>query len=133
MGGQHFSLACTLNTNGEGVKLRALADSGANGFVFINKSRAIELAKHFNIPISRLPFTIKVKGFDGETARTPVSHLLRLNLLLNGRKFLNIPLLIIDIASHDLILSRAFFAHFKIDLAVHNRKLIWPESIPPHP
>ena len=49
MGGRHFTLPCTVSKNGFGVPLTALADSGANGFAFINTACAIDIAKFFNL------------------------------------------------------------------------------------
>jgi hypothetical protein len=48
-------MLCTLSYNGYSVKLEALADSGANGFVFIDILCAIDLAKFLSIKAQQLP------------------------------------------------------------------------------
>ena len=82
MGGQHLTIACMLSTNGTSVALRALIDSGANGFIFVNTLFAIDLARSFNITTARLPSSIQVKGYDGRPGK-PVTHYIRLHLTVN--------------------------------------------------
>jgi hypothetical protein len=41
MGGQHLTIACMLSTNGTSVASRALIDSRANGFIFVNTHKPV--------------------------------------------------------------------------------------------
>ena len=82
MGGQHLTIACMLSTNGTSVASRALIDSGANGFIFVNTLFAIDLARSFNITTTRLPSPIQVKGYDSKLGK-PVTHYIRLHLIVD--------------------------------------------------
>jgi len=66
MGGRHFTIPCTISRNGYGIDLHALADTGANGFAFIDTACAIDTAKFLNLEATPLKEPIAVKGFDGK-------------------------------------------------------------------
>jgi hypothetical protein len=100
-----LTIPCTLSHNGYSVKLKALADSGANGFVFIDTLYAINIAKFLNLKVQQLPRAINVKGYNGKVGNA-ITHILRLHLTVDGRRQYNLPLMILDLGSHDLILSR---------------------------
>jgi hypothetical protein len=57
------------------VKLNALADSGANGFVFINTLYLINIAKFLNVKAQRLSCLINVKGYN-KKAGSAITHIL---------------------------------------------------------
>jgi hypothetical protein len=82
----------------------ALADSGANGFVFIDTAYAVDIAKFLNLKAQRLSSSIKVKGYDGKASNS-VTYILRLHLTIDGRRQYNLPLLILDLGSYNLILG----------------------------
>jgi hypothetical protein len=80
-----LTIPCTLSKNGYSISLNALADSGANGFVFIDTTFAIDIAKFFQLKAQRLPQPISVKGYDG-VASNSVTHILHLHLTVDGRR-----------------------------------------------
>jgi hypothetical protein len=80
-----MTITCKLSKNGHGVTSKALVDSGANGFVFINTLFAVDLAKYLGLKAQPLPRTIKVKGYDGGS-HNYASHYLRLHLTIDGRR-----------------------------------------------
>ena len=49
MGGNHFTVPCTISYNGFRVDSYALADTRANGFAFIDTACAIDVAKFLDI------------------------------------------------------------------------------------
>ena len=130
MGGPHLTIPCTLSYNGYAVQLPALADSGANGFSFINTPCAVSIAKFLNLKARRLPQPIHVKGYNGQVGST-ITHLLKLHLTVDGRRQYNIPLLILDLGSHDLILGRKWFAYFNVLIDTRHRRLLWPAGLQP--
>jgi hypothetical protein len=75
MGGQHLTIPCTLSNNGYSIKLNALADSGANGFVFIDTQCAIDIAKFLDIKAQQLLHEVTVKGYNSK-AGNAISHYL---------------------------------------------------------
>ncbi len=129
IGGKHLTIPCTLSKNGYGIQLHTLGDTGANGFAFLNTPLAYDIAKFFDIKAKRLPFSVAVKGFNGEGS-TSVSHYLQMHFTIDGRKQYNCPLLILDLGSHDMIIGRAWFEHFRVLLNIHDRKLLWPKDLP---
>ena len=105
MGGNHLTLPCILSKNGNRVKLRTLADSGANGLAFLNTPIAYDLAAFCNTSLEPLPCPIRVKGYEGKI-QTAVVQFLRLHLKIDGRKIWNLPFLVLDLGSQDCILGR---------------------------
>ena len=83
MGGNHFTVPCTISYNGFRVDSYALADTGANGFAFIDTACAIDVAKFLDIKTTRLEKPITVKGFDGKHGKA-VTHILILHLSIDG-------------------------------------------------
>ena len=130
MGGTHLTVSCTLSNTGYGVVTRALIDSGANGYVFIDTQCAVDVARFLNLKTRRLPRAVPVKGYNGEGGQ-PITHYLRLHLTVDRRRQYNIPLLILDLGSHDLILGRKWLAFFNILVDARNACLRWPKELEP--
>ena len=130
MGGKHLTISCTLASNGYGVISQALIDSGANGFLFIDTQCAIDIAKFLKLKAKRLPRAVPVKGYDGQRGQ-PVTHYLRLHLSVDGRRQYNVPLLILNLGSYDLILGRKWLAFLDILVDVRRRRLVWPRELEP--
>jgi hypothetical protein len=105
VGGPHLTIPCTLSKNGYAVQLYALADSGANGFLFLDTRCAIDTAKFLGIKAQRLPTAINVKGYDGHGGNS-ITHILRLHLTVDGRRQYNIPFLILDLGLHNYIIRQ---------------------------
>jgi hypothetical protein len=130
MGGKAFTMDCTITTNGYGTPTAALIDSGANGFSFINTLLAYDIAKFHGLKVSKLPRPIRVKGYDNKVA-TSATRYIRFGLLLDHRKFVNMPFVILDIGNHDVILGKTFFEYYNTKLDVKGRKLLWPPTLLP--
>ena len=64
--GQYLTISCTLLNNRYSIKLNALADSGANGFVFINTQCMIDIAKFLNIKAQQLLHEVTVKKYNSK-------------------------------------------------------------------
>jgi predicted aspartyl protease len=127
LGGKHFTVPCKIAQNGYAIQTSALADSGANGFVFIDTRFARELMKFLNTTTTTLAKPYTVKGYDGRPGK-PVSEVLTLHLEVDGRRQKDIPMLVLDLGSHDLILGRKWFTHFDVWLDVRNQRLLWPRA-----
>jgi hypothetical protein len=127
LGGEHFTVPCRLAYNGYAIQTSALADSGANGFVFIDTRFAQDLMKFLNVSSTSLPKPCAVKGYDGRPGK-PVSEVLILHLEVNRHRQQKIPMLILDLGSHDLILGRKWLDHFDIWLDIRNKRLLWPKE-----
>lgn len=109
---------------------RALIDSGANGFVFIDTQCAVDIARFLSLKTRRLPRTVPVKGYNGREGQ-PITHYLRLHLTVDRRRQYNLPLLILDLGSHDMILGRKWLAYFNILVDARGSRLVWPKELQP--
>lgn len=107
--------------------MTTLADTGANGYLFIDTQRAIEIARFFGIPTQKLPIPVGTKGYDGQ-AGSAITHAIVCHLLIEGRRFLNQPFLITSLGQQDLIIGRRWLAEQDVWLDVRNRNLVWPEQ-----
>ena len=130
LGGQQFSVSSHIGKNGYGVETDSLVDTGANGYAFINTKFAIQVARFCQTPAVRLQAVCYVKGYDGKT-KEPVTHVIFLDLRIDGRQFKEVPLLIADLGNHEMILGRKWLAEQDIWLDVRNRRMIWPNGRSP--
>jgi hypothetical protein len=64
VGGLYLLIFCILLYNGYAIQLNALADSGANGFVFINTLYIYNIAKFLELKAQRLLQPVSVKGYN---------------------------------------------------------------------
>ena len=127
MGGNNFTMSCTLSKNGYGIVVPSLLDTGANGFAFIDTTFAIQLAKFLNIKTKPLNRTIQAKGFDGKTSKV-ITHLLILNLTIDGHRQEEVPFLILDLGNHDLILGLKWMSYFNVWLNPKEHRIMWPDD-----
>ena len=125
-----MTIPCTLSHNGYSVKTKALANSRANGFVFINTLCTINITKFLNLKAQRLSRAINVKGYNGIVGNA-ITYILRLHLTVDKQRQYNIPLLILDLGSHDLILGRKWFAYLGVLINAKRNSLQWPPNIRP--
>jgi hypothetical protein len=100
-----LTVPCIIAHNKYAVKLNTLANSRANGFVFINTFYTINITKFLNVKAQRLSRLINVKGYN-KKAESAITHILQLYLIINRQHQYYIPLLILNLGSHDYILSR---------------------------
>jgi hypothetical protein len=126
----HLTILCTLSKNRYSVDTYTLADSRANGFVFINSSFTINIAKFFQLKAQRLPEPIYIKGYDRQSLKS-VTHVLYLYLIVDGRRLPNLPLLILDLGTHNLILGQKWFDYLNVLVNCRNRCLEWPLGLEP--
>ena len=114
MGGVAFTISCDLSLNGKTVsQVYALPDTGANGFAFIDTRCAKAIAMFLKLPLQRLESPIRIRGYDGH-ANQSVSHYLICNLVVDQRRLLQVPFLVLDLGNHDLILGSDWFSHYDV-------------------
>lgn len=123
-----MTVAIQLTKNGLSISTKALADTGANGFAFLDIFLAERLARHFNHHVVPLRKQCRVKGFDGKTENA-ITHLMILSLVVDGRVMYNLPFLIIRLGKHDVILGRMWSAKYGVMADCARRRLLWPEEV----
>ena len=131
MAGNSFTLVCTLRKDGIAIQAEALGDTGASGFVFLDSQFALDLCRTFNLKPKRLPQTIHPKGFNGKRG-SPITQYLSFTIEIDGRRIYNLPMLMVELGSHDIIIGRNFFDYFHILIDVRYRQLQWPQEFPPN-
>ena len=104
LGGTKFLVSCTLSMNGFGIKLYSLADTGANGYLFLNRPLAVKLSKALGAPIQRLPYSVPIRGYQG-CVQSYAANYIRLHLTIDGRRVYNCPFVILDLGSPDIIIG----------------------------
>ena len=84
LGGQGFHVNSQLAYNGLSFTVNTLADTGANGYLFIDTKKAIELARFYNIPTEPLRQPVKTRGFNSSD-RPQITHAIKLHLIVGGQ------------------------------------------------
>jgi hypothetical protein len=79
-----FTVQIQIAKNEHSVATRALIDTGANGFAFIDMDFELFVAKHFGWSMIRLETPCPVRGYDGRSG-PPITHVLPVNLIVEGR------------------------------------------------
>jgi transposase InsO family protein len=126
--GKPLMIASQLASNGYAISLSSLADTGANGPIFINRDLAIEAARFFSLNTIRLPTPCGTKGFNGEPG-APITHAIVVpQFWISGRRFRNVPMLIAELGQHQMILGRGWMETNDVWIDVPNRRLVWPEE-----
>jgi hypothetical protein len=72
MAGDSFTLAYTLRKNRIIVQARALCDTRASGYVFLDISFTLDLCHALRIRPRQLPYLIYPKGYNGKKG-SPIS------------------------------------------------------------
>ena len=119
MGGNSFTLACTLRKAGIEIQVKALGDTGVSRYVFIDSRFVSDLCCTLGMKFQQLPHPIYPKGFDGKKG-SPITQYLLFNIEIDGRRIYDLPMLIVRLGSHDMIISRKFFSDFRILINVYN-------------
>jgi predicted aspartyl protease len=104
LGGEAFTLPCTVSNNGLGIKTSSLIDTGANGHTFIDSKFVRTIERFLDVKPTQLASPCNVRGFDGKQA-APITHYIELTLLIDGRKVL-VPILVVGLGEYNMILGR---------------------------
>jgi len=127
LGGSSFTVPSAIACHGYAVSIDSLVDTGANGQIFIDADLAVDLARTWNRKLYKLPFTCGTRTFDGKPG-PELSHVILLHFHLDGRRYLNTPMILADLGQHQMIIGRKWLANQDVWLDVKNRELIWPNE-----
>ena len=111
------------------IYISILLDLGANGFAFLDTRCAKDVMKFLGRKATPLGRPITAKGYDGVPGK-PITHYLSLDLVIDRRRLVEIPFLILDLGNHDMILGAKWMSYFDIYPDLKRHKLIWPASLP---
>ena len=127
VGGKPFIVSNKIAFNGCAIPIKSLVDSGANGYVFIDTRVACDSARTLGLKLKRLDQPCEMIGVSGKRG-SPITHAIVMHLWVNGRRLLNVPMLLADLGGYEMILGRVWLAENEIWLDVKNRRLIWPKE-----
>ena len=96
LGRQGFHVNSQLAYNRLSFSMITLADTRANGYLFMNTKKAIKLAQFHNIHTEWLKQLAKTKGFS-RSEEPQITHTINMHFIVGGRWFLNQPFLILDL------------------------------------
>lgn len=106
-GGTPLAFDCIIYFNGLAVKLKALVNTGANGYAFMNRRRAERLRQLFQKVVRKaLPQSAVATGY-ANRVKEDITHATLLHMELQGRQEYNILFLEVSLRHHDIILGRA--------------------------
>jgi hypothetical protein len=83
-----------------------LVDTGANGSIFINTACAKDAAEFFQTEAVRLKTPCILKGCDEKTTQR-ATYVIILHLALDGRIFKDVPTIVAELGSHQMILEES--------------------------
>ena len=122
-------MLCTISNNRLGIKTRILINTRVNGFVFIDQQLARKASQYLDSLIQTLLKQYNVIGYNGRES-TLITQYLELNLYIDGRKQLQLPMLIVQLGKQDIILGRSWAQKYRTLIDCHGRQLIQPEDLP---
>src|SRR5260370_2425144 len=100
-------MPCTVSKNGLGIKTRTLIDTGANGYIFIDREYAEKASQHMNVPIQSMPEARNIRSFEGKKGN-PITQYIEMNLHIDGRKQKKQTMLLVQLRGHDIILGKTW-------------------------
>jgi predicted aspartyl protease len=130
IGGKQFTIPSTIAYNGMSLTTSdALVDTGANGYIFVNRQFAERIKRHLPVTVyGDLP-SVPVGGYTGKTDQK-IREALKAHIRIQGRLLLDQIMVVLEM-KHDIILGKTFFESHDIPVDVRRRRLMFPDSMPP--
>ena len=97
---------CTLFNNTKRNTVKALVDTGATGYAFIDKTTAHIICENLGINPIPLLRPKPIKGFDGHLATRPITHAIYPGLTVQDHSELTAPMLITPLGQYPIILGK---------------------------
>lgn len=113
---------CTLATSKKACTLKALVDTGATGYAFIDENTAHAICDTLDIEPIRLPKPKPIRGFDGKMAR-PVTHAIYPSLKVHDHYESTAPMLITRLGQHQIILGKPWMNKHHVQLDMGTDKI----------
>lgn len=104
----------------------SLADTGANGFLFISVRFAKKVKQRLKAPSITGFKPHYVGGFDGQSTQV-VDVLLPLTFSICGRTMNRLPFIVLDM-KYDIIIGKQWFEKYRVMIDPANRRLVFPED-----
>ena len=132
LGGQSFEVPCRVSRYGTTVNTKALVDTGANGFLFIDSLFFSKIRSFISLEVIPLKRPLLAAGYDGKST-TAITDITLLTFTVDRRRFVNTPALILPLGHHEMIIGREWLSVFNILPCPRQRFLSFPAELPPSP
>jgi predicted aspartyl protease len=132
LGGQSFEVPCRVSRYGTTVNTKALVDTGANGFLFIDSLFFSKIRSFISLEVIPLKRPLLAAGYDGKSTAA-ITDITLLTLTVDRRRFVNTPALILPLGRHEMIIGREWLSVFNILPCPRQRFLSFPAELPPSP
>ena len=109
-----------------------MIDTGAAGYILLNRSLAKHIAQALSARVRRLPYAVRVRGFKNDITSL-VTEYIRLHLTIDKRRIYNCPIVVLDLGAHDMIIGNNLLKRFRIKLDPFSNRFLWPSAYPPTP
>ncbi|KAJ8127922.1 hypothetical protein O1611_g5714 [Lasiodiplodia mahajangana] len=130
LGGRSFLVSCTIVHNGQTLTTRkCLGDTGADGYIFVNTEFAEKIMKRLKPTIVEDFEERTVSGYDANS-RQGIRKVLLVDLVLQGRVFKDVPLMVLNM-KHELLIGKLFYETHDILPDTKRRCHIFPPNLPP--
>lgn len=130
MGDEAFEMKCILSHHGTSIKMNTLIDTGAQGYLFIDRKLAFKLHKRFGATLETTTEEARVAGYEGIQQKT--KQVLTMSLQLGDRHWPAQHFVVLNMA-RDLIVGKKFMADHDLLADSKNCSLISRDQITIHP
>lgn len=117
--------ACTLFYNDKKVMLKALVDTGATGYSFIDETTAYRICEELDLTPIPLSKPKPIKGFDGHLAAKPITHAIYPGIIIQNHSELTAPMLITPLGQHAMVLGKPWLNRHEVILDMRHNSLIF--------
>lgn len=126
LGGKPFVFTCSIanETSPSVTTDDGLADTGANGYVFVSADFARRLVESLHLSRDTDFRVRRVGGHDGSSSQA-IEAIITADITVQGRRFPQQPMMIIH-TNHDLILGRKWLEAQDILVDIKRRRLLFP-------
>lgn len=129
LGNTPFILDAVVTRNGISIKHKALIDSGASGYLFMNRLLALKIARRTGAKITNTEDMAHVQGYRNDEKQS-LHQVITLSLQLDGRHCSHQHFVMVDM-NRDIIVGDKFFIEHKLLIDCANRRLLTREEVGP--
>jgi predicted aspartyl protease len=120
---------CVLSSMGKTFRpLKALVDTGATGYGFIDECVAQEVCTALGIQPLLLSKPIPIGGYDGQLSKRLITHAIYPNLMTQDHTERTAPLLITTLGQHPIILGKTWLNTHGVIIDLRTDKLVFPPN-----
>ena len=125
LGGTDLRITSKVAYNGLSLTAHhTLPDTGANGYLFVNRAFAQRMIRLLNTPKITGFKPHLIGGFDGKPTQS-VSYALLGHLRVQGRTTRNVPFIVLDM-KYDIIIGRKWFVEHDVAVDPRRSQLLFP-------